>query len=211
MALLAVKNLQYQYPGEREIDFPDFTVEKNHHTLIYGPSGAGKTTLLHLLSGLKTIQKGDIQILGTSIASLNAKALDRFREEHISIVFQKSFFISSLNVIENILLPSGFAANRNPSENALALLERFGIADKMNKNIGNLSAGEQQRVSIARAFLNHPEIVIADEPSSALDDKNCEKVMDLMMSVSRDFGSTFIVVSHDKRLKERFEQSIELT
>jgi putative ABC transport system ATP-binding protein len=210
MPLLDVKNLSYCYPGEHSIVFPDFKVEENGHTLIYGPSGAGKTTLLHLLSGLKTIQNGVIRINGQDLSQLKPKELDRFRAKHLSIVFQRSFFISSLNVIENIMLPSGFADIENTRGKAEELLDRFGIADRKNKSIGSLSVGEQQRVSIARAFLNHPQIVIADEPTSALDDQNCDKVLDMMMSVSRDFGSTFIVVSHDMRIKERFEQNIEL-
>ncbi len=209
MPLLEAKQLKYKYPGEGEILFPDF--ELNENALIYGPSGVGKTTLLHLISGLKSIQSGEIKIDNTDLKSLNSKELDQFRAENIGIVYQKSFFISSLNVLQNITLAGSFQKqNKGVEETALELLKIFGIESKKHKKINTLSIGEQQRVSIARAFLNHPKLVIADEPSSALDDKNCEQVLSEMLNISEEFGTTFVVVSHDQRIHPFFSKKIAL-
>ena len=209
MPVLEVKDLSYQYPGEEKILFPDFQTQGN--TLIYGPSGIGKTTLLHLISGLKKIQDGNVTIENTDLASLDTKSLDNFRAQNLGIVFQSSFFISSLNVIENILIAGSFhAEKRNQRERAEELLSLFGLAGKKDKKINTLSVGEKQRVSIARAFLNHPKLVIADEPSSALDDQNCNEVIGEMFSISKKYGTVFIVVSHDQRLHSFFEHKIAL-
>lgn len=209
MSLLEAEKLKYQYPGEEEILFPDFAINEN--ALIYGPSGVGKTTLLHLIAGLKSIQKGKIKIDNTDLKSLSSKELDRFRAENIGIVYQKSFFISSLDVLENITLAGSFQKeNGQIKEIAIELLKIFGIESKIHKNINTLSIGEQQRVSIARAFLNHPKIVIADEPSSSLDDKNCEQVLSEMLKISQEFSTTFLVVSHDQRLHSFFNKKIAL-
>ncbi|MEQ8519765.1 MAG: ATP-binding cassette domain-containing protein [Cytophagales bacterium] len=210
MSLLEVNQLIYNYPGEEEILFPDFSINEN--ALIHGPSGVGKTTLLHLIAGLKSIQKGKIIIDGIDLKSLNPKELDRFRAENIGVVYQKSFFLSGLNVLDNILLAGRFQnQNKERKTTAIELLNLFGIESKKNKKVKQLSVGEQQRVSIARAFLNHPKIVIADEPSSALDDKNCEQVLNEMLKISQNFKTTFIVVSHDKRLRPFFNKTIALT
>ncbi len=210
MSLLEVDQLIYKYQGEEEILFPDFNIDEN--ALIHGPSGVGKTTLLHLIAGLKSIQKGKIKIDGTDLKSLSPKEMDRFRAENIGVVYQKSFFLSGLDVLDNITLAGRFQNhNEDLKATAIELLKIFGIESKKNKKVNRLSIGEQQRVSIARAFLNHPKIVIADEPSSALDDKNCEQVLNEMLKISQDFKTTFIVVSHDKRLQPFFNKNIALT
>lgn len=209
MPVLEVKDLTYQYPGEEKILFPDFQTSGN--TLIYGPSGIGKTTLLHLISGLKKIQEGSVTIENTDLAGLDVKSLDNFRAQNLGIVFQSSFFISSLNVIENILIAGSFYPEKgNRKERAEELLNLFGLISKKDKKINTLSVGEKQRVSIARAFLNHPKLVIADEPSSALDNENCNEVIREMFSISEKYGTIFIVVSHDQRLHSYFEYKISL-
>ncbi len=210
MPLLEVQNLNYTYSGNREICFPNFHIEKN--ALISGPSGVGKTTLLHLIGGLKRIQKGSIKIDQKEMAELKGRDLDEFRTENIGIVFQKSFFISSLNLLENVLLPTRFVkSSANQKKKGVELLQYFGLEDKLRRKIGQLSEGEQQRASIARAFLNHPKLVIADEPTSSLDDANCKLVIDQIQSISEKFNSTFVIVSHDHRLDDYFKNKIILT
>ena len=211
MPLLEINNLSYRYPGEHELHFPDFSVKSGQNTLIFGQSGVGKTTLLHLIAGIRRIQQGKIKIEGRELSQMEGHRLDSFRAENLSIIFQDAIFISGLNVIDNIVLPSRFKKNNEAyKEKAYDLLKSLGLESKSDKGISTLSTGEKQRISIIRAFITHPKLIIADEPSSALDDENCHEVMDLMFRLSDDYNTTFLVVSHDHRLQEKFKNRIQL-
>lgn len=208
--MLATKQLQFSYTRNQVMNFPDFNLQKGEHWLLLGQSGSGKTTLLHLLGGLLSPTGGSIRIGDTELGDLRASALDQFRGKNIGIVFQKSHFVRALSVGENLMLAQQLAGIKPNRERSLELLERLNIADKLRLKPDRLSIGEQQRAAIARALINQPPIILADEPTSALDDHNATEVIDLLEEQANELGSTLLVVTHDKRLKDRFSKQIAL-
>jgi len=208
--ILSVNNLSYSYPNGNEMNFPDFDVKNQEDLLIIGNSGTGKTTLLHLLSGLLKIQKGSVKIAGSDLAKLRQSQLDHFRGQNIGLVFQQPKFISSITVIENIQTAQFFGSGKVNAAAARNLLKELGIDSKAKKNTNELSGGERQRLAIARALAAKPKIVLADEPTSSLDDENAELVYDLLHHEALKNGATLIVVSHDQRLKSKFQNIVAL-
>lgn len=208
--MLTTKQLQFSYTRNQVMDFPDFSLQKGEHWLLLGQSGSGKTTLLHLLGGLLSPTSGSIQIGNTELGQLRASALDQFRGKNIGIVFQKSHFVRALTIGENLALAQQLAGLKPNRERILELLERLNIGDKLRLKPDRLSIGEQQRAAIARALVNQAPIILADEPTSALDDHNATEVINLLEEQAKALGSTLLVVTHDKRLKDRFSNQIAL-
>lgn len=208
--ILSVNKLSYAYPNGSVIRFPDFSVNDQEDLLITGNSGSGKTTLLHLLSGLLKIQNGKIIIGESNLSEFNQKELDSFRGKNIGLVFQQPKFISSINVLANIQAAQFFGAGKVDKVAAMTLLDELGIAEKAQKNTNQLSGGERQRLAIARALAAKPKIVLADEPTSSLDDENAELVYELLHQEALKNGATLIVVTHDQRLKSKFENIVAL-
>jgi len=208
--MLNTRNLSFQFSGQPSLTFPDLEIEKGSHSLILGPSGCGKTTLLHLLAGLRSPSTGNVTIGDTDITALSSGALDQYRGKNIGIVFQTPHFVNSLNVYDNIVLASQLSGKKVEKSRVLAILNRLGIAEKETKLTESLSIGEQQRVAIARALINEPKIIFADEPTSALDDNNTKAVIDLLVEQANSSNATLVVVTHDNRLKELFNDRIEL-
>jgi len=208
--MVNTKDLQFQYPNGPSFRFPDFTLERSSVLLVLGESGKGKTTLLHLLAGLMHPSSGIVEVNSTDIAKLGSAALDSFRGRNIGIVFQQPLFVRSITILENLLLAQRLAGTKESRTLAIELLTELNVAEKADKLPATLSIGERQRTSIARALATKPAIVLADEPTSALDDKSCERVSSLLESVVTNHGASLIVVTHDKRLKDRFTNSIEL-
>lgn len=208
--MLETSNLQYAYAGAQSLQFPDLKANKGEHWLIIGQSGCGKTTLLHLLAGLLTPKEGKIVIRDTDITQLSGAKLDKFRGQHIGVVFQKPHFVKSLNVEENLNLAQYLAGVTQDKQRVSQMLQRLNLAHKQTARTDELSEGEKQRVAIARALLNQPAIILADEPTSALDDKNCDEVIQLLKSEAEEQQSTLFIVTHDQRLKDQFEHRIVL-
>jgi ABC-type lipoprotein export system ATPase subunit len=208
--MITTSNLTYAYPGHTPIRFPDVVCDNNEHALILGPSGTGKTTLLHLLAGLLSPSSGEITIDTTAVHSLRGHALDLFRGKKIGLIFQKPHFIRSLTALENLLLTQTLSGNKPDKKQAMALLERLSITTKANKKTSTMSIGEQQRLAIARALINRPAIILADEPSSALDDRNCQLMIELLLQVANEEKSNLIVVTHDSRIKNMIDKKIYL-
>ena len=192
------------------LQFPDLECGSNEHALILGPSGSGKTTLLHLLGGLISPSSGEIIIGTTPVHNLKGHALDLFRGKHIGLIFQKPHFIRSLTALENLELTQSLSGNKTDRKYALSLLERLSIASKANKLTDTMSIGEQQRLAIARSMMNHPAVILADEPSSALDDLHCRQMIELLLQVSTEQNSNLIVVTHDSRIKDMIAKRIYL-
>ena len=208
--MLESQNLKFHYKGGPSFEFPDFQCPDQGHLLLLGQSGTGKTTLLHLLAGILKPESGKVIIKGQDITSLSNKRLDQYRGEHIGIVYQSAHFISSLSVEDNLIMPHFLTGEKVDREKARSILKRLQLSHKLKEKPGNLSVGEQQRVAIARALMNNPDIILADEPSSALDDKNAEEVIQLLEEQSSIAKASLIIVTHDKRLKDRFSNRLEL-
>ena len=209
--MIYTQNLSYTYAGGKEIAFPDMKCNTKEILLILGRSGVGKTTLLHLLSGLLSIQKGEIDVDGTKLSTLSGSTLDNFRGKNIGIVFQQNHFIESIPVIENITLAQRLGGLKIDKDKAFEILGRLNIADKASKSVKNLSQGEKQRVAIARALINKPKLILADEPTSALDDNNAMEVIKLLKEQTIQSEAALIIVTHDTRLKDIFSNQVILS
>jgi len=208
--MISTKNLRFSYSKEQEFIFPDLYCEAGSTLLITGDSGKGKTTYLHILAGLLSPNAGEISIDNTDIVSLSENEVDQFRGKHIGVVFQKSYFIAALTVLENLEMASWLATGKKHTKRAKKLLTQLGIENQAAKLPSQLSIGQQQRVSIARALMNEPKVLLADEPTSSLDDKNAENVIALLTSLSKEYKAALLIVTHDGRIKEKFINKITL-
>lgn len=207
---LVTRSLTFSYQGGRLFRFPDIHCSKGEHLLIMGPSGCGKTTFLHLLAGLLRPDSGSICINDTDITRMHESLLDKYRGKEMGFVFQKPHFIRALSVMENLRLAAYLNHRHLPDEEILRLLQRLNLTDKRDSKIQEMSEGEKQRLSIARAVVNEPALILADEPTSSLDDKHCEESIDLLKSQADTSGASLVIVTHDKRLLPYFNHRITL-
>ena len=201
--------LKFSYDGKKYFDFPDINLNSGENLLIIGSSGIGKTTLLHLLGGILKSESGSINISGTDISKFSDTELDKFRGDNIGIVFQKPHFISSLTINENLKLAQYLSPSKT-SGDAKKILESLNIKDKYQQKPNQLSEGEKQRASIALALINSPSLILADEPTSSLDDFNCNNVIKLLKKQAKDHKAQLIVITHDARLKKHFKNNLNL-
>lgn len=207
--IIRVKNLQHHFP-DLKLRFPDFEVLSGQHFLILGNSGVGKSTLLHLLSGLIQVKSGSVSILGSELENFSQSKLDAFRGKHIGVVFQHPKFVNALSALENVLIAQLFGKVTQDRIRCESLLSELGLGSKINSQPSSLSGGEKQRLAIARALACGPEILLCDEPTSGLDDDNAENVYKLLVKEAASNNAILGVVSHDNRLKDKFEKRIEL-
>ncbi|QYJ67228.1 ABC transporter ATP-binding protein [Flavobacterium litorale] len=208
--MISTKSIHFSYGKGTNFTFPDVAIQRGETLLITGGSGKGKTTLLHLLGGLIKPKSGDIHIEDVNIAKLSDKKLDHFRGKNIGLVLQQSYFVESLSVLENVVLASWLATGKQATQKAQQLLTQLGLEDQIQKLPSQLSIGQQQRVSIARAIINEPKLLLADEPTSSLDDENAFIVANMLSGLAKQYGAALIIVTHDQRLKDRFSNQITL-
>ena len=208
--MLNIANLTLGYQGKPVLALPALNLAAGSQCLITGASGSGKTTLLYAIAGLVPVMGGTIGVNGTDIAGLSESARDRFRGQHIGMVFQALHLVKSLSVMNNLLL-ADYVANRpqRPLQ-ALAALAALGIDHKRDALPETLSQGQAQRVAIARAIMPRPSLILADEPTSSLDDANCAAVIALLQQAATDSGATLIISTHDARVKAHFADVIHL-
>ena len=207
--MIKTKEVKFNYDNQVFFDFPNINLKSGENLLIIGNSGIGKTTLLHLLAGLLKLNSGSIELFGKELRKLSSYQLDRFRKNNIGIIFQRPHFVNSLTVTENLQLAQ-YIANKKDENRIENILKNLNILDKSNKITNQLSQGEKQRASIALAIVNSPKLILADEPTSSLDDNNCSNVIKLLKKQATEFGAQLIVITHDSRLKKHFKKSIEL-
>ncbi|WP_234975804.1 ABC transporter ATP-binding protein [Thiothrix eikelboomii] len=194
----------------------ELCVAQGEHLFIRGSSGSGKTTLLNLLAGILTPSSGQLRVLEQDMNQLSNVARDRFRADHLGIIFQQFNLLPYLSVLDNVTLPCEFSKRRREQSgelNATAtrLLEDLGLTNAMTTtSITQLSVGQQQRVAVARALMGKPELIIADEPTSALDTDTRDSFLDLLFSEAEAQGSTIIFVSHDHQLACHFSRTLDL-
>ena len=220
-----LRNVQFAWPGQNAfaLRINDFTLKRGERVLLLGPSGGGKSTLLNLLAGVVTPQSGSVELLGTDIAILSSAARDRFRAEHLGIVFQMFNLLPYGSVVDNVLLPLSFAPKRHARAAAGApagdvgvearrLLRALGLEQRslIEGMVATLSVGQQQRVAAARALIGAPEIILADEPTSALDRDRQQKFLDLLFAQLSETNSSMIMVSHDEAVAAHFDRVCRL-
>ena len=202
--------LNFAYPREQSFNFPDIDLIPGEHLLILGPSGIGKTTLLHLLSGILPASAGKIVIDTTEITSLDRKSLDKFLGANVGLIFQQYHFIKSLNVDENLQLRQHFPKKIKDKERRYLLAERLGLSGQLKKKVTQLSQGQQQRLAIAQGVIHQPKVVFADEPTSNLDDSNCNNVVQLLKDEADISKSSLVIITHDQRVSQHFSNQIVL-
>jgi len=179
---------------------------------VVGASGAGKTTLLYLLGGLDRPSRGEVLVKGTDIFGLSDRELSQFRNEHIGFIFQFHHLLPEFSALENTMMPAiiGGAGRKEARERAEELLSEVGLADRMHHRPGELSGGECQRVAVARALVNCPEVVLADEPTGNLDSKNSARVHELLRRLNAARECTFVVVTHDQQFAATLDRFAHL-
>lgn len=208
--MLSTQKLTYKYPKQDPIFYPEIICNTKDSLLILGESGVGKSTLLHMLGGLLKPTAGKVLIQDQDIYTLSTAEMDKFRGNKIGIVFQQSYYISSLTVEENLMFCRKLAGLQADKKRISNVLHRLGIPHKAKTKPSNLSKGELQRFSIARGVISEPVLLLADEPSSALDDSNCVKVIDMLKEQVEEEDCALIIVTHDHRISSEFENKITL-
>lgn len=217
--ILSLQNVTYQWPGRAGfgLSVPEFHLDAGETMLLLGASGSGKSTLLSLICGTVTAQSGAVTVAGTDISSLSAGHRDRFRAEHIGLIFQQFNLLPYASVRDNILLPLQFAPKRrarltSPHDEANRLCKELDLPkDVMLKRAGTLSVGQQQRVAAARALIGSPPLVLADEPTSALDAATQATFLRLLFEQSKSKGTSVLMVSHDARLAAQFDRATQMS
>ena len=186
----------------------NFQLQSRQTLAIVGASGSGKSTLLAIMAGLDTPTQGSVQIAGLDVFALNEDERAAMRAKHIGFVFQSFQLLAPLTALENVMLPLELAGHPNPKQVAKDMLARVGLAERLNHYPKVMSGGEQQRVALARAFVVKPDVLLADEPTGSLDHATGEKVMQLMLELNKELGTTMVMVTHDRALSERCDQRL---
>ncbi|NDC61666.1 MAG: ATP-binding cassette domain-containing protein [Betaproteobacteria bacterium] len=186
----------------------DFSLQAKQTMAIVGASGSGKSTLLAIMAGLDTPSLGSVHIAGQDLFLLNEDQRAALRAKHIGFVFQSFQLLASLTALENVMLPLELAGHPDPKPLARDMLARVGLAERLNHYPKVMSGGEQQRVALARAFVVKPDVLLADEPTGSLDHATGESVMQLMLQLNQELGTTLVMVTHDRALSQRCEQRL---
>ena len=210
--MLTARNIYKNYGPLPVLKGVDINIEKGEIVSIAGSSGAGKSTLLHILGTLDMPDKGDIMLENERVDNLKGKKLAAFRNKHIGFVFQFHHLLPEFTALENVCIP-GWIAGRKRSEvkeGALSLLEILGLKERADHKPGELSGGEQQRVAVARALINQPSIVMADEPTGNLDSANAKELHHLFMDLRSRFRQTFLIVTHNEELAQMSDRILHM-
>lgn len=209
--MVQTNQLEFQYKNKEQLfRFPNITLKEQEHLLILGKSGIGKTTLLHLLAGLQKTTAGSIKIGDVLINSLSHSQLDTFRGQQIGLVFQKSHAITSLNVYDNLKARLFFSKKSIDQKNIDVLLNQLDLGAVKKNKVNELSVGQLQRLGIAMAVIHQPKLILADEPTSSLDDENCAIVMDLLQHQAQENQANLVVITHDARIRSSFKNVMTL-
>ena len=206
--LVHVEDISKTYGGVRALDTVTFEVQAGEWIAIMGPSGSGKTTLINILGGLDKPTSGRAIVDGVNLGNLGERELTRYRAEKIGFVFQGFYLVPYLSAVENVMLAQYFHSTADEKEAAEALV-RVGLGDRLEHLPSRLSGGEQQRVALARALINHPKLILADEPTGNLDEANEQVVLDLLRELHRS-GHTILLVTHSPEIGRMADRRIEL-
>ena len=214
--MIRVKDLRKEYRLKDDtvvaLKRINLEIEQGEICCIFGTSGSGKSTLLNQLAGLEKPTFGDVYIRGVPVTRLSEKDLAEFRQKHIGFVFQSYNLLPFMNALENVAVPLMFRgeSKRVRNKKAVAILKKVGLANRLNHYPKQMSGGQQQRVGIARAFVAHPDVVFADEPTGNLDSKTTIEVMEMIRSFARRFNQTIVLVTHDPELAQYADRIVTL-
>lgn len=208
--MIRIENLNFGYAGQQVLSIPHLEVKESEHLLILGNSGSGKTTLLHVLGGLLSPREGKVIIGETDLYGLSGSQRDKYRGQNIGLVFQKAHLIAALSVQDNLLLAQYLAGAAQDKGRVHEVLTELNLGDKTGKRVRQLSQGEQQRVTIARALLNRPRMILADEPTASLDDDNAAVVLRMLKGQAEKYQASLIIATHDQRVKSQFDLQLNL-
>ena len=214
MPLLKIQQLikRYTAPGGEAhtvLDVPEFTLDAGQHVALRGASGTGKTTFLNCIAGILRPDQGDIELAGQNIAVASEGHRDQLRARHIGYIFQTFNLLQGYTCLENVLLGMSFSGQAT-IQAAAAILKRVGLSDRMDYRPSELSVGQQQRVAVARALANRPQLVLADEPTGNLDPQNAREALQLIREVCKENQAALLLVSHDQAVLDQFEDSLDL-
>lgn len=210
--MITLKNIHKSFGNLEVLKGIDLNIRPHEVVSIVGPSGAGKTTLLQIMGTLYKPDQGTIEIAGQNVLQLSANKLSQFRCNHLGFVFQFHQLLPEFSALENVMIP-GMIARHSDSENkkrAMELLHFMGLADRATHKPAELSGGEKQRVAVARALMNKPDVILADEPSGSLDTHNKQELHQLFFKLRDALGQTFVIVTHDEELAKITDRTIHL-
>lgn len=208
--MLKAENIHKSYNGLDVLKGINLAIEKEEVVSIVGASGAGKSTLLHILGTLDLPDKGKVSLDGVEISSLSQKRMSKFRNEEIGFIFQFHNLFPEFTAIENICIPAYIKGERGAEKRAEELLRVLNLIDRKDHKPSELSGGEQQRVSVARALINDPSIIFADEPSGNLDSKSADELHKLFFDLRNKMGQTFVIVTHNMELAGMADRKLEI-
>ncbi len=210
--MIEAQKIEKSYGALKVLKGVDFSAKAGEIVSIMGDSGAGKTTLLQILGTLDLADSGNLNLCGTSIASLSAKKLAQFRNQHIGFIFQFHHLLPEFTALENVCIP-GFIGKRPKNEvekRAKELLDFLGLAERLQHKPAEMSGGEQQRVAVARALINNPQVLFADEPTGNLDSKNAEELHQLFFKIRAEFNNTFVIITHNPDLAALADRQLKM-
>ena len=210
--MIDVKGIKKSFGSLEVLKGIDLHIDKGEVVSIVGPSGAGKTTLLQIMGTLDKADSGSVVIDGVDVSRLSSKKLSDFRNQHVGFVFQFHQLLPEFTALENVMIPAFINGKGRSSakERAMELLDCMGLKDRASHKPNELSGGEKQRVAVARALVNHPAVIFADEPSGSLDSKNKQELHQLFFDLRDKFGQTFVIVTHDEELAKITDRTIHL-
>jgi len=198
--MFSIKNLKHQFADREVLKIPIWESSQGEHCLLRGSSGSGKTTLLHILAGLLKPTSGEVILGGVNLSSLSGPALDKFRANKIGLLMQRLYLLNALTVKQNLLLAARLSGSEESEKRLAEVLAALELSSLKDAAIGTLSYGEAQRVAIGRSVMNRPAVILADEPTSSLDDKNCGRVASLLIEQAKSCQATLVIATHDSRL-----------
>jgi putative ABC transport system ATP-binding protein len=210
--IIEVDSLEVAFDSGKEslkvLDVPHWEVEKGDQVALFGPSGSGKSTFLHVLAGLLSVTRGKVAVCGHSLERMSEAERDHFRSQYIGYIYQNFNLLQGYTALENVLMGMTFSPRKSDREEAKHLLDEVGLSHRLHYYPSQMSSGEQQRVAVARALANRPQVLLADEPTASLHPVNKEDVLRLLRGICERYGCTLVLVTHEREIIALFEKTV---